>query len=102
MDRRFLYKLCQLLKVNGGLKDNRNMIAEEMVVKFLHIIGHHTKNRVVKCQLARSGETISKHFKSVLRVVFKLHPLLIAKLVAIGKNSSDNRWRRFKVTTLQM
>ena len=47
MDRRTFAKLCQLLKTEGMLKENRNMSVEEMVISFLHIIAHHMKNRVL-------------------------------------------------------
>ena len=50
MDRKTFVKLCQLLKTEGMLKENRNMSVEEMVISFLHIIDHHTKNRVLKRQ----------------------------------------------------
>ncbi|XVF59300.1 hypothetical protein PTKIN_Ptkin07bG0264600 [Pterospermum kingtungense] len=93
MDRRTFGKLCQLLKTMGELKESNNMTIEEKVANFLHIIAHHTKNRVIKRQVARSGETISRQFHAVLR----LHPLLFKKPVSIGENSTDNRWRWFKV-----
>ena len=62
MDRRTFAKLCQLLKIEGMLKENRNMSVKEMVISFLHIIAHHTKNRVFKRQTTRSGETVSRQF----------------------------------------
>nr|CAD1830072.1 unnamed protein product [Ananas comosus var. bracteatus] len=36
---------------------------------FLHTVGHHTKNRIVKIEFIRSGETISRYFSTVLRAI---------------------------------
>ena len=60
MDRKTFAKLCQLLKIERILKENRNMSVEEMIINFLHIIAHHTKNRVLKHQIARSGKLVNK------------------------------------------
>ena len=89
MDRRTFAKLCQLLKTKGMLKENRNMSVEEMVINFLHIIAHHTKNKVFKRQTTRSGETISRQFHAVLKAILRLHALLFKKLEPIPENSSD-------------
>ncbi|XVF43475.1 hypothetical protein PTKIN_Ptkin02bG0043000 [Pterospermum kingtungense] len=96
MDTRIFAKLYNLLKTNGGLKEYRNMSIEEMLVNFPHIIAHHTKNRVIKRQITRSGEIISRKFHAVLNVVLRLHPLLFKKPVLIEENSTNNRWRWFK------
>ena len=42
MDMRTFTKLCQLLKIERMLKENRNMSIKEMVISSLHIIAHHT------------------------------------------------------------
>ncbi|XVF60353.1 hypothetical protein PTKIN_Ptkin08bG0038200 [Pterospermum kingtungense] len=91
MDRRTFAKLCHLVKTVRGLKETRNMSVEEMVVNFFHIIGHHTKNRVNKRQVVRSGETISKQFHAIQKSVLRLHLLLFKKDVPIGDNSTDSR-----------
>ncbi|XVE86227.1 hypothetical protein DITRI_Ditri18aG0018500 [Diplodiscus trichospermus] len=69
---------------------------EEMVASFLHIIAHHTKNRVVKRQIGRSGETVSKQFHAVLKSILRLQSLLFSKPVPIPEDSTDNRWRWLK------
>ena len=79
MDRRTFAKLYQLLKIEGMLKENRNMNVEEMVISFLHIIAYHTKNRVLKRQITRFGEIVSRQFHVVLKVVLRLHALLLKK-----------------------
>ena len=77
MDRRALTKLCYLLRTHGNLKENRNMSINELVVSFLHIISHNVKNRVLKNQIARFGETVSRQFYLVLNSVLKLHNVLL-------------------------
>jgi hypothetical protein len=36
----------------------------KQVAMFLYILAHHVKNRIVKHQFRRLGETISRHFKA--------------------------------------
>ena len=55
------------------------------------------KNRVLKCQIARSGEIVSRQFHSVLNSVLKLHNILLRKPEPILENSTDERWKWFKV-----
>ncbi|CAH9091185.1 unnamed protein product, partial [Cuscuta epithymum] len=96
MDRRALKKLCYLLRTVGRLRESRNMSIEEMVISFLHIIGHNIKNRVLKRQVARSGETVSRHFQSVLNAVIRLHSICFKKPEPIPETCMDERWRCFK------
>ncbi|XVF61299.1 hypothetical protein PTKIN_Ptkin08bG0119200 [Pterospermum kingtungense] len=72
------------------------MNVEEIVAMFLHIISHHTKNRVIKRQLARSSKTVIKQFNVVLKVVLRLHTMVFKKKVQIAENCSYSRWRWFK------
>ena len=73
------------------------MSINELVVSFLHIIAHNVKNRVLKRQIARSGETISRQFHSILNSILKLHNILLRKLEPILENSTYERWKWFKV-----
>lgn len=97
MDRRSLDKLCSLLTTHGKLKGNKNMSISELVISFLHIIAHNVKNRVLKRQTARSGETVSRQFHSVLNSVLRLHNILLRKPEPIPENCTDERWKWFKV-----
>lgn len=97
MDRLAFVKLCGMPRTTGQLQETKNMDIEEMVAIFLHILAHHIKNRIVKNRLNWSGETISRHFDAVLRVVLRLHEILLKKLVPIAKNSTNERWKWFKV-----
>ncbi|KAM6588896.1 hypothetical protein CsatA_011501 [Cannabis sativa] len=96
MDRRTFFILCHHLKTTGGLKGSKNVDVEEMVAIFLHIIAHDVKNRIVRRQFARSGETVSRHFNMVLNALLHLHDLLLKKPVAIRDDCIDERWKWFK------
>ncbi|KAJ0024690.1 hypothetical protein Pint_08375 [Pistacia integerrima] len=67
-----------------------------MVGSFLHILVHHVKYGVVKRQISRLGETLSRKFHTVLIVMLKLHSILLKKLEPIPENSTNERWRWFK------
>lgn len=97
MDRLTFVKLCGMLCTTGQLQETKKTDIEEIVAIFLHILAHHTKNRIVKNRLNRSGETISRHFNAVLRSVLRLHEILLKKPIPIAKNSTDERWKWFKV-----
>ncbi|XP_031101555.1 protein ALP1-like [Ipomoea triloba] len=72
------------------------MTIDEMVISFLHIIAHNIKNRVLKRQIARSGETVSRQFHAVLNSVLRLHDIMFRKPEPIPDNSTDDRWKWFK------
>ncbi|XVF67018.1 hypothetical protein PTKIN_Ptkin10aG0087000 [Pterospermum kingtungense] len=93
MDKEAFAKLCHLMKTVKGLKDTSNIDVEEMVAIFLYIIAHHTKNRVIKWQIARSSETVSRTFHVVLKAVLPLHSLLCQKLVPIADSCTYSRRR---------
>ncbi|KAL8498207.1 hypothetical protein ACS0TY_021513 [Phlomoides rotata] len=84
----------------GGLRSTRNVSINEQVAIFLIILSHHTKNRVVKPTFIRSRYTISKHFNNVLNTLLKLYTVLLVKPVSVPEDSTDNRWRYFKITML--
>jgi hypothetical protein len=77
MDRAAFHKLCDMLQVIGGLHPTRHMRVEELVAMFLHILAHHVKNRMIRRQFVRSGETISRHFINVLLSVLRCHKELL-------------------------
>ncbi|KAL8474558.1 hypothetical protein ACS0TY_031133 [Phlomoides rotata] len=79
MNRATFHKLCSFLQSLCGLKCSRNVTVEEKVAMFLSILAHHTKNRCVKFQFKRSGQTVSKHFHSVLRCILRLHIRFLSK-----------------------
>ncbi|KAK3219194.1 hypothetical protein Dsin_013164 [Dipteronia sinensis] len=72
------------------------MDVEEMVAIFLHIISHDVKNRIMRRQFARSGETVSRQFNVVLNAILCLHELLLKKPKPVLGDSTDSRWKWFK------
>ncbi|XP_057446469.1 protein ANTAGONIST OF LIKE HETEROCHROMATIN PROTEIN 1-like [Lotus japonicus] len=96
MDRAAFHKLCEMLRTVGGLLPTRHMCVEELVAMFLHILAHHAKNRIIKRQFVRSGETISRHFSKVLLAVLRCHEELLKQPRPILENSTDGRWKYFQ------
>ncbi len=97
MDRKTFGLLCELLRFQGRLKNDGLVSVEEQVCMFLHILAHHVKNCSIGSRFRRSGETISRHFNSVLNVVLRLHGSLLEAPNPIHENYDDDRWRWFKV-----
>ena len=89
--------LCSLVREIGGLKDTKNMMVEEMVAMFLHILAFEEKNREIKYDFQRSGETVSRHFHDVLGAVLKLSSTLLKKAEPIPGDCVDERWKWFEV-----
>ncbi|KAK9286987.1 hypothetical protein L1049_015395 [Liquidambar formosana] len=97
MDMRTFKLLCSLLRTFGRLTDTKNMSVEEQVGMFLHILAHHVKNRVINFRFVRSGETVSRHFNSVLNAVLRLEKILFKTPEPITETCTEERWRLFKV-----
>ncbi|MFQ6634764.1 hypothetical protein Gotur_011017 [Gossypium turneri] len=76
---------------------NKNMLIDEQVTMFLHIISHHLKNRVIKHHFNRFGETITRSFHNVLNTVIRLQDVLFKKADPITTNSTEPRWKWLKV-----
>lgn len=91
MNRHAFFKLCAMLQTIGGLKPTRNMLVDEQVAIFLHIIAHRMKNWIIQNNFQRSGETISRYFNIVLTAVLKLQSHLFKNLEPIPSNSTDYR-----------
>ncbi|KAM7463456.1 hypothetical protein LguiA_031577 [Lonicera macranthoides] len=53
--------LCRKLRENGLLRETCYVSIEEAVAMFLYVLAHNLKNRVVKFQFMRYGETVSRH-----------------------------------------
>lgn len=51
------------------LTDTKRMDVNEQLVIFLHTIGHNVRNRVLQDRFQHLGETISRHFKRVLKAI---------------------------------
>ena len=92
-----LGRLCELLKVQGGLRDECRVSIPEQVITFLIILAHHKKNRTLQVRFYKSGKTISRYFNKVLFSVIHVQSLLFAKAVPVPDDCIDPRWKWFKV-----
>lgn len=97
MDRASFTKLCDILHTTGKLSSTKYLQIDEQVAIFLYVLAHHVKNRVIVLQFRRSGETISRHFNNVLNAVIRLEGQLFKKPEPIRENSTDDKWKWFKV-----
>ena len=88
--------LCNLVR-SVGLTDSKYVVLEEKVAMFLNVIGHDQKNRRIKFEFMRSGQTISKYFNEVLKAVLRLQNILLKTPEPITANCTDDRWRCFQV-----
>ncbi|KAL8550718.1 hypothetical protein ACS0TY_009210 [Phlomoides rotata] len=95
MNRATFYKLCFMLQSMGGLKSSRRVTVTKKVAMFLSVLAHHTKNRCVKFQFKRSGQTVSKHFHAVLHCVLRMQSLFLVKPHPVNEDSTDARWQKF-------
>ncbi|KAF7841306.1 protein ALP1-like [Senna tora] len=66
-------RLSGMLDIIGGLRPIKNMLMDDQVAIFLHILAHHVKNRVVQFEFERSGETLEP----------------------VPEDSTDERWKWF-------
>jgi hypothetical protein len=65
-------KLCSVLEQNYGLKRTKGMIIHEQVGLFLYMLGQPASVRNTQERLQHSGETISRQFHTVLKVILAL------------------------------
>ncbi|XP_020266346.1 uncharacterized protein LOC109841820 [Asparagus officinalis] len=61
--------LVSIMRGSGLLRDSRDVKVEEQLLMFLNVLGHKTKNRIVRSHFIRSGETISRYFNKCLEAV---------------------------------
>ncbi|XP_020269349.1 uncharacterized protein LOC109844645 [Asparagus officinalis] len=62
-------RLAHTMRTNYLLKDSRFITVEEQLAITLNILGHKSKNRMMKTQFIRSGETVSRYFNRVLQAI---------------------------------
>ncbi|XP_057802107.1 uncharacterized protein LOC131017388 [Salvia miltiorrhiza] len=96
MDRRTFARLCVILRERGGLINGRFVTVEEQVAMFLSVLAHHKKNRVVRFDFWRSGQTISHYIHAVLGAIIRLHEMFLSKPEAVPADCNDPRWQWFK------
>ncbi|KAF5947136.1 hypothetical protein HYC85_017364 [Camellia sinensis] len=92
---------------NKGFDGRRDLIEayvalQHIVAMFLTVLGHHHKNRNVKFNFMRSGQTVSKYFNDVLKAVLRLQGVLLKTPEPITAGCRDDRWRWFQVWMTQL
>lgn len=97
LDKRSFYKLCFMLESRGYVQDSRHVNVVEKVAIFLHILGHHTKMRIIHTDFQRSKQSITRYFHAVLNGVLRLQGEYFKKPEPIQSDSTDTTWRHFKV-----
>ncbi|KAH6796886.1 hypothetical protein C2S52_021440 [Perilla frutescens var. hirtella] len=85
-----------MLETIGKLKATRTHAVDEQVAIFLYILAHHQKNRTMKTNFLRSGETISRYFNKVLNAVLRLQGHLLKAHSPVREDSTDEKWKWFK------
>lgn len=90
-------KLCYLLQHVGRLVDSKYVSIREKVSLFLSILAHHKKNRIVRFNFKRSGQTVSKHFHVVFNSVLRMHAILLVTPMSVDDDCTNARWKWFKV-----
>uniref|UniRef100_A0A1U7UYF1 Uncharacterized protein LOC104210540 n=1 Tax=Nicotiana sylvestris TaxID=4096 RepID=A0A1U7UYF1_NICSY len=69
--------LCEILVREGGLRPILRTTVEEQVAKALYLLAHNVTNRELAFFFRRSGESVSRHFHTVLRAIFGLYKKFI-------------------------
>ncbi|XP_028051140.1 protein ALP1-like [Camellia sinensis] len=87
--------LCTLVR-SVGLSDSKYVLLEEKVAMFLNVIAHDYKNRNIKFNFMRSGQTVSQYFNDVLKAILRLQGVLLKTPEPITANCTDDRWRCFQ------
>ncbi|KAF6166200.1 hypothetical protein GIB67_023910, partial [Kingdonia uniflora] len=57
MDKLVFKKLCDILTMEGSLRDTRGVSVDEQVGMFLYTIGHDERSRIVQERYQHSEET---------------------------------------------
>ncbi|GMQ04783.1 hypothetical protein CsSME_00050098 [Camellia sinensis var. sinensis] len=84
MDRRCFMTLCHMVRIIGGLGHSKHVTLEEKMALFLYF------------NFFRSGETVSRHFNDVLKVVLRLQGHLLRTPNPITQACTDPRWNCFQ------
>ncbi|PIN05507.1 hypothetical protein CDL12_21951 [Handroanthus impetiginosus] len=102
MDTNSIFQLCYILERVGGLHNKRYAFVPEHVASFLLIHAHHTKNRIIKHNFRRSGQTNSKYISQTLKAIIKTSGLLLVKLVPVSHDCPNDTCKHLKICFLNM
>ncbi|KAJ1691833.1 hypothetical protein LUZ63_015988 [Rhynchospora breviuscula] len=72
MEPRAFFILCRKLEAQGDLKATRQLSVQEQVARFLYILGHNTKHRVMSFFFHQGRATISRDFHRVINAIIEL------------------------------
>lgn len=64
--------LVYILRESFRLNDTWNSSVEEQLVKFLFLLAHSVRNRILGFFFRQSGETVSRQFHNVLKAIISL------------------------------
>ncbi|KAI7992183.1 Protein ALP1-like [Camellia lanceoleosa] len=92
MDRRCFMTLCHMVCTIDGLGHSKHVTLEEKMALFLYVLAHDLKVRKLKFNFFRFGETVSRHFNDVLKVVLRLQGHLLRTPNPITQACTDPRW----------
>ena len=94
LNRDKFFRLCNLFRDRGLLKDTIHVCVEQQVGMFLNIVGHNLRNKLVGTNFDRSGETVSRYFNKVLHAIGQLRGELIKppSLDTPSKIAGNYRW----------
>ncbi|KAF0748085.1 hypothetical protein AaE_007474 [Aphanomyces astaci] len=77
MPRTTFDKLVSATVRHGGLRRTVNVSNQEQVAMLLYFAGHHATSREMQCRFQRSGETITRHLRSVMAAMRRMCQLYI-------------------------
>ena len=100
METHVFLQLCTELQ-SHGLCETRRVGVHEQVAIFLNSVGHELGSRILEERFQHSGETLHRHFHSVLEACCRLAMSNIKPLDPVFKNvhtkiTSSKYWPFFK------
>ncbi|KAL5726080.1 hypothetical protein ACHQM5_009151 [Ranunculus cassubicifolius] len=72
MEKHIFWRFVDLLERRGLLAHSSGVRIEEQLAIFMLTVGHNERNRLLQERFQHSGETISRHFNTVLNVIVAL------------------------------
>ncbi|XLR23143.1 hypothetical protein S83_051043 [Arachis hypogaea] len=89
MNTNAFVNLCELFRVQGGLREDGQVSFAEQVATFLIILAHHNKNHSLQVRFCRFRKTVSKYFNKILKAVIRIQSLLFAKASPVEEDCID-------------
>ncbi|KAI3447131.1 hypothetical protein Pfo_003796 [Paulownia fortunei] len=100
MEKHVFLRLAKELRQINLLNDSREVSVEEQLAIFLMTIGHDERNKMLQEHFQHSGETISRHFNTVLKALmnFSMSAIVTPSFEQISSYIRNNPkyWPHFK------